>query len=160
MQLNQRDVQQKKTLQILVLEKYVDFLQEKMFNKRTGHWSSDEYIRSINNQPFSHDIPKISHVLMGFQGFHPTIPHFLKTAGGRAPCATWPGSDPSLEAIVHWWWFTIYGENDERMNMYNLWWKWWLYSVVLIVFVYIYIDTYVCVYLYIGWWWLMVKNGW
>ena len=147
MQLNQRDVQQKKNAADIGIGKICGFLARK--NVQQKDWALVQWwIHSINKQSaiqpwYSQDFPCFD----GFPGFPPHHPPFLKTAGGRAPCATWPGSDPSLEAIVHWWWFTIYGENDERMNMYNLWWKWWLYSVVLIVFVYIYIDTCMCVYI-------------
>ena len=107
--------------------KICGFLAKK--NVKQKDWALLQWwIHSINKQSsiqpwYSQDFPFFD----GFPGFPPHHPPFLKTAGGRAPCATWPGSDPSLEATVHWWWFTIYGENDECMMVYvsfmfNLWW--------------------------------------
>ena len=75
----------------------------------------------------------------------------------------------SMVNMYHLWWICIiYGEYVSFMvNMYHLWlmmvvWictiyglKWWLYSVVLIIFVHIYIHVCVCIFVH----WLIMING-
>ena len=171
----------------MVLEKYADFLQKKnVKQKDLGIAPVMNNIRSINNHPFSHDIPKISHFLMGFQGFHLHHPTFLKTAGGRAPAQHGLGAIPALRRLsidgglrfmvendecmmVYvsfmfnlWWICIIYGEyvsfmvNDGCMNMYNLWFK------MMVVFCCINnICTYIYIYMYVCIFvhWLIMING-